>query len=82
MRFYKMTNSPRQSKDDLTMSVTVIAYESPDYFDLAFYNYSSEQWHVLGDDSMQLKYWTYAPNAKAFHEKNKDIEFTKHAGYC
>ncbi len=80
-QFNSMKHKPPYSEDDESLSETVLVYDGDgNLWDLGFFSFHENEWHVLGDDSLDLICWTLLPNPNEFL-KGKDLPIVQHVGY-
>lgn len=81
-----MWRKPKLSPDDENISVTVLVYEldfetkEVNDVDFGYYNFRTDEWHVLGDFSMMLMCWCEIPTPTVFMQ-GKDWEVVAHHGF-
>jgi len=86
LQFYPMSKKPDREQDE-AFSETVIVYEvnlktkEPIDAVMGYYNFDSENWSVLCDESLKLYCWAKIPNPKDFLQ-NKNWKTVKHIGYA
>ena len=85
MKFHKMTELPKESINSNEFSESVIVFEFYDlhgkthvHQDIGWYDFIDKEWHVNGDESMELSCWAYFPNPP---EQTKEWETATHYGY-
>lgn len=79
--FFPMSHRPPVSKDDDTFSETVIVFdEDLDDFDMGYFSFEDDQWHIFGGFSMKLKCWK--PVSKPNPEQVQQFKIELHSGYC
>ena len=62
VQFFSMSNRPKPSKDVPHWSETVLVYEKyHDFQDFGYFDFETDEWHILGSDSMDLICWCYIP---------------------
>lgn len=80
-QFYPMTHKPKPSSDDERLSETVLVYdEDLEYCDLAYFDFESDEWAILGDFSFKMKCWCNPPRPDK--EKVSQFASAEHRGYC
>ena len=84
-QFYPMSKKPKQVKNE-HFSETVLIYELDlgtkeiVHFDLGYFDFETNKWNVLGNDSLILYCWAEIPNPTNFMQ-NKDWAVDYHEGF-